>query len=92
MRDDDWYSTDEEEEFSETLHHRTEELYSIPDAVPDAEGLIECYVLPLRDLVIFPRMVSPVFLSQEIAMLAAEEAQANNQTVIAVNPTRPRPG
>ena len=63
MRDDDWYSADEEEEFSETLHHRTEELYSIPDAIPDAEGLIECPVLPLRDMVVFPHMVSPVFLS-----------------------------
>jgi ATP-dependent Lon protease len=94
MRDDDWYS-DDEEEFSETLHHRTEELYSIPDAIPDAEGLIECPVLPLRDTVIFPRMVSPVFLSQEIALLAAEEAQLNNQTVIALtqrDPDQDEPG
>jgi ATP-dependent Lon protease len=89
MRDDDWYSADEEEEFSETLHNRTEELYSIPDASPDSEGLIECYVLPLRDTVIFPRMVSPVFLSQEVALLAAEEAQISNQTMIALTQRDP---
>jgi ATP-dependent Lon protease len=89
MRDNDWYSADEEEEFSETLHHRTEELYSIPDAIPDAEGLIECPVLPLRDMVVFPRMVSPVFISQDTGLLAAEEAQLNDQTVIALTQRDP---
>ncbi len=60
MRSDDWYSRDDDEEFGEALHRRTEELYSIPDAVPDEDGLIECPVLPLRDLVVFPHMVSPI--------------------------------
>ena len=61
MKNSDWYPDDED--FGEALHHRTEELYSIPDAEPDEAGLIECPVLPLRDLVVFPRMVSPVFLA-----------------------------
>ena len=34
-------------DFGEALHRRTEELYSIPDAAPDEDGLIECPVLPL---------------------------------------------
>jgi ATP-dependent Lon protease len=84
MRTDDWYSRDDDEEFGEAMHRRTEELYSIPDAVPDEDGLIECPVLPLRDLVVFPRMVSPLFLSQELALLAVEDAQLKDQTVIAV--------
>jgi len=84
MRYDDWYSHDDEEEFGEAMHRRTEELYSIPDAVPDENGLIECPVLPLHDLVVFPHMVSPVFLSQDDALQAVEEAQLNDQTVIAL--------
>jgi len=84
MRNEDWYLRDGEEEFGDALHRRTEELYVIPDSLPDNEGLIECPVLPLRDMVVFPHMVSPVFLSQEIALLAAEEAQLNDQTVVAL--------
>jgi ATP-dependent Lon protease len=94
-RNEDWYLQDDEENFSETLHNRTEELYNIPDAVPDEDGLIECPVLPLRDLVVYPRMVSPVFLSQEPAILAVEDAQARDQTVIALtqrDPDQDRPG
>ena len=89
MRSDDWYSRDDDEEFGEAMHRRTEELYSIPDAVPDEDGLIECPVLPLRDLVVFPRMVSPLFLSQELALLAVEDAQLKDQTVIAVSQRDP---
>ncbi|NOY97974.1 MAG: endopeptidase La [Chloroflexi bacterium] len=48
----------------------------------DEDGLIEALVLPLRDLVIFPRMVSPIFVGREASLLAIQDAQANNQTVI----------
>ena len=90
MRQSDWYfRDDEEDEFGDALHRRTEELYQVPDAVPDEDGLIECPVLPLRDLVVFPHMVSPVFLSDESAILAVEAAQSNNQTVIALNQRDP---
>ncbi|MCC7129894.1 MAG: endopeptidase La, partial [Anaerolineae bacterium] len=89
MRSDDWYTRDEEEEFGEAMHRRTEELYSVPDATPDEDGLIECPVLPLHDLVVFPHMVSPIFISQEDALLAVEEAQINDHTVIALTQRDP---
>jgi len=84
MRFNDWYIHEEEEGFGEALQGRTEELYRVSDAVLDGHGLIECPVLPLRDLVVFPHMVSPVFLSDEQAVAAIEEAQTNDQTVIAL--------
>ncbi len=84
MRNQDWYINDDEDDFGEALHRRTEELYGVPDALPDEDGLIECSVMPLRDMVIFPHMISPVFLSQEAAILGIEEAQINEQTVIAL--------
>lgn len=84
MRNHDWAPRDEEDEFGEALHRRTEELYAVPDAVPDENGLIECSVLPLHDMVIFPHMVSPVFISDEATIIAMEEAQMNGQTVIAL--------
>ena len=44
--------------------------------------MIEAAVLPLRDLVIFPRMVSPIFVGREGSLLAVQEAQHKEQTVI----------
>ena len=89
MKNNDWYLHDEDEDFGEALHRRTEELYSVPDTIPDENGLIECPVLPLRDLVVFPHMVSPIFLSQEGALIAVEEAQMNDQTVVALTQRDP---
>jgi ATP-dependent Lon protease len=88
MRDD-WYFRDEENEFSEALHRRTEELYDIPDTVPDDEGLIECPVLALRDLVVFPHMVAPVFVGRESSLLAIEEVHLENRTLIALTQRDP---
>ncbi|MCI0520000.1 MAG: endopeptidase La [Chloroflexi bacterium] len=97
MKNNDWYMQDEDDEFGEALHRRTEELYGVPDAEPDKNGMIECPVLPLRDLVVFPRMVSPIFVGRETTLLAIEEAQESEQTVIALTQRDPemddpRPG
>lgn len=95
MRNNDWFSREEEDEFGEALHRRTEELYGVQDALPDEQGLIECPVLPLRDLVIFPRMVSPIFVGRESSLLAIEEAQIEDQTMIALfqrDPEQEDPG
>jgi len=90
MKNDDYFDEQEDEEaFTEVLHRRTEELYQVPDATPDADGIIECPVLPLRDLVVFPHMVSPVFISQETSLQAVESAQLNDQTVIGLTQRDP---
>ena len=89
MRDSDWYLRDDENEFGDAVHRRTEELYSVPDAKADADGIIECPVLPLRDLVIYPHMVAPVFVGREGTLLAIEEAQADNHTMIALTQRDP---
>jgi ATP-dependent Lon protease len=88
MRQTDWYFRDEDE-FGEAIYRRTEELYQVRDTIPDEDGLIECAVLPLRDLVVFPHMVSPIFVSDEAALLAIEFAQSKNQTLIALNQRNP---
>ncbi len=78
-----------EEEFNLTLSQRTEELYRIPNAEPKADGLIEAAVLPLRDMVIFPRMVSPIFIGREASLLALEEAHIKEQTLIGLTQRDP---
>jgi ATP-dependent Lon protease len=84
MKDTDWYYHDDDDDFGEAVHRRTEELYKVPDAISDPDGMIECPVLPLRDLVIYPHMVAPVFVGRESSLLAIEEAQMDNHTMIAL--------
>jgi ATP-dependent Lon protease len=85
MRSDDWFPRqDNTEEFSSALHQRTEELYRIPESEPDNEGLIEGAVLTLRDIVVFPHMISPIFITPGSNLLAIQDAQFNFQTVIAL--------
>src|SRR5512145_725034 len=73
---------EEEDNFDLTLSQRTEELYRIPNREPDEDDMIEAAVLPLRDLVVFPRMVSPIFVGREGSLLAVQEAQHKERTVI----------
>ncbi len=79
----DW--NEEEDHFDLTLSQRTEELYRIPNREVGEDGLIEALVLPLRDLVVFPRMVSPIFVGREPSLLAVQEAQKNEHTVIGLS-------
>jgi len=75
----DW---NEEEHFNLALSQRTEELYRVPNYEADENGMIEAVVIPLRDLVVFPRMVAPIFIGRESSLIAVQDAQAKNQTVI----------
>src|SRR6188474_1438176 len=83
----DW--NEDEDNFDLTLSQRTEELYRIPNREPNEEGLIEAAVLPLRDLVVFPRMVSPIFVGREASLLAVQEAQRKERTVIGLTQKDP---
>ena len=76
----DW--NEEEDNFDLTVSQRTEELYRIPNREVGEDGLIEALVLPLRDLVVFPRMVSPIFVGREPSLVAVQEAQRKEHTVI----------
>ena len=80
---------EEEDNFDLTLSQRTEELYRIPNREPDAEGTIEAAVLPLRDLVVFPRMVSPIFVGRETSLLALQDSQRKELTVIGLTQKDP---
>ncbi len=87
LKDDDW--DEEEEDFTMAISQRTEELYRVPNHETDSDGVFEALVLPMRDLVVFPRMVSPVFVDNEAALLTLQTAQERNQTVIGLTQKDP---
>ena len=71
MKSDEWFPRQENsEDYSSSLQQRTEELYRIPDGEPDEEGLIDLAVLVLRDIVVFPHMISPIFITPGPNLLA----------------------
>src|SRR5437870_9228036 len=54
---------------------RTDEQQKLPDSLP---------VLPLRDIVIFPYMIVPLFVQRERSIRAVEHALAENRMIMLV--------
>ncbi len=68
---------------------RLQEFYDIPNAEPDANGLIECPLVPLGGLVVFPSIISPIALLHDKARSAAEAAHDNGTTIIGAAQRKP---
>lgn len=66
------------------LQEHTEELYDIENAVPDGEGFIELPVLFLRDMLVYPHMVSPIFVSPGHNFHSIKSAENEHQTMLAL--------
>jgi len=88
-QNEDWNDDEEEDVFNVAISQRTEELYRIPNHTADETGIIEALVLPMRDLVVFPHMVSPIFVDNEAAILTLQTAHERNQTVIGLTQKDP---
>ncbi len=76
-------------ELGEAISRRADELYEIEDAPVDDEGLIEVSVLPLRDVVLFPKMVTPLFVGHGPTLTAIEDAARNGETMAAITQLDP---
>src|SRR5215813_4471802 len=70
------------------------DFYNVQDAELDDNGLIEAALIPLRDMVVYPNMVSPLFVGRDRSLAAISAAQSREQTVIGVgqiDPSLPDP-
>lgn len=50
--------------------------------IEDADGFINCPFLPLRDVVLFPQMVMPLFIGRERSLAAIQAAVNNDETLV----------
>ena len=48
----------------------------------DQDGFIECPFLPLRDVVLYPQMVMPLFVGRERSLSAVKAASSNDENLI----------
>jgi ATP-dependent Lon protease len=76
-------------ELGDPMGRRADELYQIEDAPLDSDGCLECSVLPLRDVVLYPNMVTPLFVSQESTLRAIDAATRDGKTMVAVTQLDP---
>ncbi|MFN8375838.1 MAG: endopeptidase La [Anaerolineae bacterium] len=60
------------------------EFYGIKNAEPDDSGVIHLPVLPLRGMVIYPHVITPVMVSTAQSIAALEAARSSGKTVLAV--------
>ena len=88
MPDHNWLPQDEEE-FTDAMQRRTDELYRVRDLPLDDDGLIEAPVMPLRDVVVYPHMISPLFIGREKTLWALDEARQTDYTLIALTQIDP---
>jgi ATP-dependent Lon protease len=90
MKFDDAFSSDADEvRLPSILQQRTEELYNIPNSEINDEGYIIAPAIVFREVVVFPRMISPIFVVPGENLFAIQEAQHNFQTAIGLIITNP---
>lgn len=85
MPSNDWFNQqDSPDDRANALHQRTEELYRIENMETDQDGVFECNAILLRDIVVFPHMISPIFIIPGPNLFAIQDAQYNYRTVVAL--------
>lgn len=85
MNDEQWFPpSDDENDLLGNIHQRTEELYRVVNRESGESGTFVCPAFVLKDVVVFPRMISPIFISNEHSPRAVEAAQGQNKTAIAL--------
>jgi len=61
----------------------------LDNTVTEDDGIIEAPLLPLRDMVVFPRMVTPLFVGRDRSIEAIEVAHEHGEPIIAVAQRNP---
>jgi len=85
MNDEHWLPpSDDENDLIGNLHQRTEELYLVSDHDIEESGTFLSPAFVLNDVVVFPKMISPIFLSDENSPKAVETAHNQNMTALAL--------
>ncbi|MBN1285653.1 MAG: LON peptidase substrate-binding domain-containing protein, partial [Anaerolineae bacterium] len=65
------------------------DFFTVPNAEPDASGLVQLTVVPLRDLVIFPNLIIPVSVQRDSVITTLERAHRSGKTMLAVAQVEP---
>ena len=81
MHEDDEIGFDQFPDFLATFPDLDAEIFPEKETKPK-DGMIECPFLPLRDVVLYPQMVMPLFVGRERSLAAVKAASANDENLI----------
>ena len=85
MNDEKWFPQSEDDnDLLGNIHQRTEELFRVFNHETDETGSFVSPAFLLQDIIVFPRMISPIFITDDASKMAIEAAQNQNQTAIAI--------
>ncbi|MCB0008545.1 MAG: LON peptidase substrate-binding domain-containing protein, partial [Anaerolineales bacterium] len=79
MIDEEPFENSQYPDFLGSLSEFEDLIFDIDD---DADPIIECPFIPLRDIVLFPRMVMPLFVGRDRSLAAIQAAKANEEMLI----------
>ncbi len=81
MQEDDDFDFDQIPDVFAAFPDIDAEIFQEKDTA-DQDGFIECPFLPLRDVVLYPQMVMPLFVGRERSLSAVKAANANDENLI----------
>ncbi len=82
MRDEDRFELGQYPDYMGLNLPFSDDLFEDEVDLPLEDGTFERPFLPLRDLVLFPQMVMPLFVGRERSLAAVQAASANGETLI----------
>ena len=82
MREEDRFDLGQYPEFMGVNLPFSDDVFEDSVDIPLEDGTFERPFLPLRDLVLFPQMVMPLFVGRERSLAAVQAASANGESLI----------
>ncbi len=73
---------DQYPDFLDAMPGLEDHLFPEKEELLDDDGLISCAFLPLRDIVLFPQMVMPLFIGRERSLAAVRAAVTSGENLI----------
>lgn len=83
MTNENWF-LDNQDDFDIPYKYRSDEFYQFPNFEPDENGEFECAAIIVRDLIVFPRMMTPILIDAGLNYSAIQSALKKFETLVAI--------
>lgn len=83
MTNENWF-LDNQDDFDIPYKYRSDEFYQFPNFEPDEKGEFECAAIIVRDLIVFPRMMTPILIDAGLNYSAIQSALKKFETLVAI--------
>ena len=83
MMNENWF-LDNQDDFDIPYKYRSDEFYQFPNFEPDENGEFECAAIIVRDLIVFPRMMTPILIDAGLNYSAIQSALKKFETLVAI--------